>query len=68
MKYGIKTAAQAALLAVGIVMVCLGVCRNEVATVLSKAIKLCLECVAKVGVAGPSPVFRSLKKKNTKQS
>ena len=40
-----KTAAQAALLAVGIVMVCLGVCRNEVATVLSKAIKLCLECV-----------------------
>ena len=45
MKYGIKTAAQAALLAVGIVMVCLGVCRNEVATVLSKAIKLCLECV-----------------------
>lgn len=43
MKYGIKTAAQAALLAVGIVMVCLGVCRNEVATVLSKAIKLCLE-------------------------
>ena len=42
MKYGIKTAAQAALLAVGIVM---GVCRNEVATVLSKAIKLCLECV-----------------------
>ena len=45
MKYGIKTAAQAALLAVGIVMVCLGVCRNEVATVLSKAIKLCLACV-----------------------
>ena len=42
MKYGIKTAAQAALLAVGIVMVCLGVYRNEVATVLSKAIKLCL--------------------------
>ena len=40
MKYGIKTAAQAALLAVGIVMVCLGVYRNEVATVLSKAIKL----------------------------
>ena len=40
-----KKAAQAALLAAGAVMLCLGVWRGEAATVLSKAIRLCLECV-----------------------
>ena len=40
-----KAAVQAALLVVGIAMLCFGVWRGEAATVLSKAIKLCLECV-----------------------
>ena len=40
-----KTAAQVLLLVVGIAMLCFGVWRGEAATVLSKAIKLCLECV-----------------------
>ena len=40
-----KLAAQAVLLVVGIAMLCFGVWRGEAATVLSKAIKLCLECV-----------------------
>ena len=40
-----KTAAQAMLLFVGIAMLCFGAWRGEAATVLSKAIKLCLECV-----------------------
>ena len=40
-----KAVAQAMLLVVGIAMLCFGVCRREAATVLSKAIKLCLECV-----------------------
>ena len=40
-----KVAAQAVLLVVGVVMLCFGVWRGEAATVLSKAIKLCLECV-----------------------
>ena len=40
-----KTAVQIALLITGIAMLCFGVWRGEVATVLSKAIKLCLECV-----------------------
>ena len=40
-----KAAAQAVLLAAGIAMLCFGVWRGEAATVLSKAIKLCLECV-----------------------
>ena len=40
-----KTASQALLLVVGIAMLCFGVWRGEAATVLSKAIKLCLECV-----------------------
>ena len=40
-----KAAAQAMLLVVGIAMLCFGVWRGEAATVLSKAIKLCLECV-----------------------
>ena len=33
------------LLVAGIAMLCFGVWRGEAATVLSKAIKLCLECV-----------------------
>lgn len=37
MKYGIKTAAQAALLAVGIVMVCLGVYRHCFSFLLSSS-------------------------------
>ena len=40
-----KAAAQVVLLVVGVVMLCFGVWRGEAATVLSKAIKLCLECV-----------------------
>ena len=40
-----KAATQAVLLVVGIVMLCFGVWRGEAAMVLSKAIKLCLECV-----------------------
>ena len=40
-----KAVAQAMLLVVGIAMLCFGVWRGEPATVLSKAIKLCLECV-----------------------
>jgi len=40
-----KAVAQAMLLVVGIAMLCFGVWRGEGATVLSKAIKLCLECV-----------------------
>ena len=33
------------LLVAGVAMLCFGVWRGEAATVLSKAIKLCLECV-----------------------
>ena len=40
-----KEAAQVILLAAGAAMLCFGVWRGEAATVLSKAIKLCLECV-----------------------
>ena len=40
-----KSAVQAVLLVVGIAMLRFGVWRGEAATVLSKAIKLCLECV-----------------------
>lgn len=40
-----KKAAQALLLVAGAVMLCFGVWRGEAATVLSKAIRLCLECV-----------------------
>ena len=40
-----KTIAQAALLVAGAAMLCYGAMRGEAATVLSKAIKLCLECV-----------------------
>lgn len=39
-----KKAAQVTLLA-GAAMLCFGVWRGEAASVLSKAIKLCLECV-----------------------
>ena len=40
-----KAAAQVTLLLAGAAMLCFGVWRGEAATVLSKAIKLCLECV-----------------------
>ena len=43
MSHGKKAAAQAVLLIAGIAMVCFGVWRGEAETVLSKAIKLCLE-------------------------
>ena len=45
MSHVIKATAQAVLLVVSVVMLCFGVWRGEAATVLSKAIKLCLECV-----------------------
>ena len=45
MSHGKKAAVQAVLLAVGAVMLCFGVWRGEAETVLSKAVKLCLECV-----------------------
>ena len=44
MSHGKKTVAQVLLLA-GAAMLCFGAYRGETATVLSKAIKLCLECV-----------------------
>lgn len=40
-----KAAAQVLLLAAGLAMLCFGLWRGEGETVLSKAIKLCLECV-----------------------
>ena len=40
-----KKQAQLLLLAAGVLMLLFGVWRGEAATVLSKAIKLCLECV-----------------------
>ena len=40
-----KAVAQAVLLAAGVAMVCYGALRGEAGAVLSKAIKLCLECV-----------------------
>ena len=40
-----KAAAQVTLLLAGAAMLCFGVWRGEAATVLSKAITLCLECV-----------------------
>ena len=45
LSYGKKTAAQVVLLIAGVVVLSLGIWRGEVGTVLSKAIKLCLECV-----------------------
>ena len=40
-----KVLSQIALLASGTAMVYIGVVRGEAQTVLSKAIKLCLECI-----------------------
>ena len=40
-----RTVVQAALLIAGVAMLCFGIWRGEAAVVLSKAIKLCLECV-----------------------
>lgn len=40
-----KTVFQVLLLICGAVMLCYGALRGETATVLSKAIRLCLECV-----------------------
>ena len=40
-----KAALQVFLLLAGVAMVCFGFWRGESAAVLSKAIKLCLECV-----------------------
>ena len=40
-----KAVTQTVLLIVGIAMLCFGAWRGEAAVVLSKAIKLCLECV-----------------------
>ena len=45
MSHGKKAAVQIALLRAGAVMLCFGIWRGEAATVLSKAINLCLECV-----------------------
>ena len=45
MSCGKKAAAQLALLLVGAAMLGFGVWRGEAASVLSKAVKLCLECV-----------------------
>lgn len=45
LSHGRKTAVQVLLLVAGVSMLCFGVWRGEAATVLSKAIKLCLECV-----------------------
>lgn len=41
----IKTVSQVILLVAGVAMVCFGVMRGEAATVLGKAIRLCLECI-----------------------
>ena len=45
MSCGKKVAAQVALLMAGAAMLCFGAWRGEAVTVLSIAIKLCLECV-----------------------
>ena len=40
-----KALSQGVLLVAGVVMICYGAMRGEVESVLSKAIRLCLECV-----------------------
>jgi len=45
MSHGKKAVVQAALLLLGVAMLCYGVWRGEADTVLNKAIRLCLECV-----------------------
>ena len=40
-----KAIFQGLLLIVGVAMLCFGAMRGEVDTVLSKAVRLCLECV-----------------------
>ena len=45
MSYGKKATAQIVLLMAGAAMLCFGIWRGEAATVLCKAIKVCLECV-----------------------
>ena len=40
-----KAVFQGLLLIVGVAMLCFGAMRGEVDTVLSKAVRLCLECV-----------------------
>ena len=40
-----KALLQGSLLAAAVVMLCFGAMRGEASTVLSKAIRLCLECV-----------------------
>lgn len=40
-----KALVQSLLLLAGILMVCFGIWRREADTVLSKAIRLCMECV-----------------------
>ena len=45
MSHGKKVAAQITLLLAGVAMLCFGIWRGEAEMVLSKAIKLCLECV-----------------------
>ena len=41
----IKTVSRVVLLIAGVAMVCFGVMRGEAATVLGKAVRLCLECI-----------------------
>ena len=45
MKWKTKTNAQLFTLAFGVAMLGLGIRRNEVNVVLTKAVKICLECV-----------------------
>lgn len=45
LSHGKKILFQSLLLYVGVTMICFGVWRGEADTVLSKAIKICLECV-----------------------
>lgn len=40
-----KALVQSLLLLAGILMICFGIWRGEAETVLSKAIRLCMECV-----------------------